>query len=90
MSPARFRPKLFCRRGTAKLPLLLFPLQGVRGFALGIGADTGLAPNALCAYERKARAEGNAIGKEAGHLESRHKTRRIAFNKLRLTRLLLS
>jgi hypothetical protein len=29
--------------------------------AVGIAADTGLAPKALCAYERKARAEGIAI-----------------------------
>jgi hypothetical protein len=29
-------------------------------FALVIVPDTGLAPNALCAYEGKARAAGNA------------------------------
>ena len=56
---ARFRPKLFCRRGTAKLPLLLFPLQGVRGSALGIGADTGPVDKA-CAVWAHSPAEGNA------------------------------
>ena len=29
--------------------------------ALVMEVDTGLAPNALCAYERTARAAGNAI-----------------------------
>ncbi|WDF80240.1 hypothetical protein PQ469_09495 [Mucilaginibacter sp. KACC 22773] len=47
----------------------LIRLIQVQTIALGIGADTGQEPNALCAYEHRARAAGNAKIKSKGKIQ---------------------